>query len=278
MSTLFVVATPIGNLEDMTYRAVRVLREVDWIACEDTRESRKLLDHFEIKTPLVSYHDFNELERAKELADRLKAGESGALVSDAGMPLVSDPGYRLVRAAIEAGIEVRPVPGASATVTALAASGLPTDSFQFLGFLPSKSGQRANLLETLKNEKATLIFYEAPHRILDSLADIERIMGARPVVVAREMTKIHEEFLRGTAGQIWDQLRARDSIRGEITLLIGKSNRPVQPTEPMEKAMANQIGSGLSRMDAMKAIARERGISKREVYKHLAVRPVTRTK
>jgi len=278
MSTLFVVATPIGNLEDMTYRAVRVLREVDWIACEDTRESRKLLDHFEIKTPLVSYHDFNEMERAKELADRLKAGESGALVSDAGMPLVSDPGYRLVRAAIEAGIEVRPVPGASATVTALAASGLPTDSFQFLGFLPSKSGQRANLLETLKSEKATLIFYEAPHRILDSLADIERIMGARPVVVAREMTKIHEEFLRGTAGQIWDQLRARDSIRGEITLLIGKSNRPAQPTEPMEKAMENQIGSGLSRMDAMKAIARERGISKREVYKHLAVRPVTRTK
>ena len=278
MSTLFVVATPIGNLEDMTYRAVRVLREVDWIACEDTRESRKLLDHFEIKTPLVSYHDFNELERAKELADRLKAGESGALVSDAGMPLVSDPGYRLVRAAIEAGIEVRPVPGASATVTALAASGLPTDSFQFLGFLPSKSGQRANLLEALKNEKATLIFYEAPHRILDSLSDIERIMGARPVVVAREMTKIHEEFVRGTAGQIWDQLRARDAIRGEITLLIGKSNRPVQPTEPMEKAMANQIGSGLSRMDAMKAIARERGISKREVYKHLAVRPATRTK
>jgi 16S rRNA (cytidine1402-2'-O)-methyltransferase len=278
MSTLFVVATPIGNLEDMTYRAVRVLREVDWIACEDTRESRKLLDHFEIKTPLVSYHDFNELERAKELADRLKAGESGALVSDAGMPLVSDPGYRLVRAAIEGGIEVRPIPGASATVTALAASGLPTDSFQFLGFLPSKSGQRANLLDSLKNEKATLIFYEAPHRILDSLADIERIMGPRPVVVAREMTKIHEEFLRGTAGQIWDQMRARDSIRGEITLLVGKSNRPVQTTEPMEKAMENQIGSGLSRMDAMKAIARERGISKREVYKHLAVRPVTRTK
>jgi len=278
MSTLFVVATPIGNLEDMTYRAVRVLREVDWIACEDTRESRKLLDHFEIKTPLVSYHDFNELERAKELADRLKAGESGALVSDAGMPLVSDPGYRLVRAAIEAGIDVRPIPGASATVTALAASGLPTDSFQFLGFLPAKSGQRANLLETLKGEKATLIFYEAPHRILDALADIERVMGPRPVVVAREMTKIHEEFLRGTAGQIWDQLRSRDSIRGEITLLVGKSNRPAQPTEPMETAMANQIGSGLSRMDAMKAIARERGISKREVYKHLAVRPVTRTK
>jgi 16S rRNA (cytidine1402-2'-O)-methyltransferase len=278
MSTLFVVATPIGNLEDMTYRAVRILREVDWIACEDTRESRKLLDHFDIKTPLVSYHDFNELERAKELADRLKTGESGALVSDAGMPLVSDPGYRLVRAAIEAGIDVRPVPGASATVTALAASGLPTDSFHFLGFLPAKSGQRANLLESLKSEKATLIFYEAPHRILEALADIERVMGPRPVVVAREMTKIHEEFLRGTAGQILDQMRNRDSVRGEITLLIGKSNRPVAPTEPMEKSMANQIGSGLSRMDAMKAIARERGISKREVYKHLAVRPAHRTK
>jgi len=278
MSTLFVVATPIGNLEDITYRAVRVLREVDWIACEDTRESRKLLDHFEIKTPLVSYHDFNELQRAKELADRLKAGESGAIISDAGMPLVSDPGYRLVRAAIEAGIDVRPVPGASATVTALAASGLPTDSFHFLGFLPAKSGQRANLLDSLKSEKATLIFYEAPHRIMDTLSDIERILGLRPVVVAREMTKIHEEFLRGTAGQILDQLRTRESIRGEITLLIGKSNRPVQPTEPMEKAMANQIGSGLSRMDAMKAIARERGISKREVYKHLAVRPARRTK
>jgi 16S rRNA (cytidine1402-2'-O)-methyltransferase len=278
MSTLFVVATPIGNLEDITYRAVRILREVDWIACEDTRESRKLLDHFEIKTPLVSYHDFNELQRAKELADRLKAGESGAIISDAGMPLVSDPGYRLVRAAIEAGIDVRPVPGASATVTALAASGLPTDSFHFLGFLPAKSGQRANLLDSLKSEKATLIFYEAPHRIMDTLSDIERILGLRPVVVAREMTKIHEEFLRGTAGQILDQLRTRESIRGEITLLIGKSNRPVQPTEPMEKAMANQIGSGLSRMDAMKAIARERGISKREVYKHLAVRPARRTK
>src|SRR5271154_5620149 len=180
MSTLYVVATPIGNLEDMTYRAVRVLREADWIACEDTRETRKLLGHFEIETPLISYHDFNEIERAKELAGRLTGGESGAIVSDAGMPLISDPGYRLVRAAIEAGITVQPVPGASASLSALAASGLPTDSFHFLGFLPAKAGQRAHLLESLRNERSTLIFYEAPHRILDTLADVERIMGIRP--------------------------------------------------------------------------------------------------
>lgn len=269
MSTLFVVATPIGNLEDMTYRAVRVLREVDWIACEDTRETRKLLDHFEIRTPMVSYHDFNEQERAKELAERLKTGESGAIVSDAGMPLVSDPGYRLVRAAIEAGASVQPVPGASASLAALSASGLPTDSFHFLGFLPAKSGQRAHLLESVRNEKSTLIFYEAPHRLLETLADIERVLGPRPVVVAREMTKIHEEFLRGTAGEILEQIKHRDSIRGEITLLIGKSNRPVLSNVPIEKAVESQIGNGLSRMEAMKAIARERGISKREVYKHV---------
>ena len=189
MSTLYVVATPIGNLEDITYRAVRVLREVSWIACEDTRETRKLLDHFEIRTPLISYHDHNELERAKELSARLQAGESGALVSDAGMPLVSDPGYRLVRAAIEADIEVQTIPGATASISALAASGLPTDSFHFLGFLPAKAGQRAHLLESVCQEKSTLIFYEAPHRILETLADIERLMGPRPVVVAREMTK-----------------------------------------------------------------------------------------
>jgi 16S rRNA (cytidine1402-2'-O)-methyltransferase len=269
MPTLFVVATPIGNLEDMTYRAVRVLREVNWIACEDTRETRKLLDHFEIRTPMISYHDFNEQERAKELADRLKGGESGAIVSDAGMPLVSDPGYRLVRAAIEAGAIVQPVPGASASLAALSVSGLPTDSFHFLGFLPAKGGQRANLLESVRNEKSTLIFYEAPHRLLETLADIERILGPRPVVVAREMTKIHEEFLRGTAGEILDQVKHRDSIRGEITLLIGKSNRPVASNVPIEKALESQLGNGLSRMEAMKAIARERGISKREVYKQV---------
>lgn len=276
MSTLYVVATPIGNLEDMTYRAVRVLREVDWIACEDTRETRKLLDHFEIRTGLISYHDHNEIERAKELTERLEAGESGALVSDAGMPLVSDPGYRLVRAAIEAGVDVQPVPGASASLAALAASGLPTDSFHFLGFLPAKSGQRANVLESLRNEKSTLIFYEAPHRIAETLADVERVLGPRPVVVAREMTKIHEEFLRGTAAEILEKMAAREPLRGEITLLVGKSNRPVVSTIPIEKAMERQLGNGLSRMDAMKAIARERGISKREVYRKVSGRVTER--
>jgi 16S rRNA (cytidine1402-2'-O)-methyltransferase len=278
MSTLFVVATPIGNLEDMTYRAVRVLREVDWIACEDTRETRKLLDHYEIRTPLVSYHDHNELERAKELGARLQGGESGALVSDAGMPLVSDPGYRLVRAAIDGGIDVQPVPGASASISALAASGLPTDAFYFMGFLPAKSGQRVHLLESLRNEKSTLIFYEAPHRILATLTDIERVLGSRPVVVAREMTKVHEEFLRGTAGEILEQLKGRESMRGEITLLIGKSLRPAPTSVPIHTAVETQMGNGLSRMDAMKAIARERGISKREVYKQISGPAVPRTR
>ena len=271
MPILYVVATPIGNLEDMTYRAVRVLKEVDWIACEDTRESRKLLEHYDIRTAMVSYHDFNELERAKELAARLLAGDNGAIISDAGMPLVSDPGYRLVRAAIAAGIEVQPVPGASASLAALAASGLPTDSFHFLGFLPPKSGQRVHLLETLRNEKATLIFYEAPHRILETLVDIDRVMGERPVVLAREMTKMHEEFLRGTPREILTKLNDREALRGEITLLVGKSDRPVQTNVPINQAVEEQIGTGLSRMDAMKAIARERGISKREVYKRFTV-------
>lgn len=271
MPILYVVATPIGNLEDMTYRAVRVLKEVSWIACEDTRESRKLLDHYEIRTPMVSYHDFNELERAKELAERLCAGDSGALISDAGMPLVSDPGYRLVRAAIAGGIAVQPVPGASASLAALAASGLPTDSFHFLGFLPAKSGQRVHLLEALRMEKATLIFYEAPHRIMEALVDIDRVMGERPVVLAREMTKMHEEFLRGTPREILASLSGREALRGEITLLVGKSDRPVQTNVPINQAVEAQIGTGLSRMEAMKAIARERGISKREVYKKFSV-------
>ncbi len=271
MPTLYVVATPIGNLEDITYRAVRVLKEVDWIACEDTRESRKLLDHYEIRTPMVSYHDFNELERAKELAERLCGGENGAIISDAGMPLVSDPGYRLVRAAIAAGIDVQPVPGASASLAALAASGLPTDSFHFLGFLPAKSGQRVHLLESLRNEKATLIFYEAPHRIMETLVDIDRVMGERPAVLAREMTKMHEEFLRGTPREILAKLTEREALRGEITLLVGKSDKPVQTNVPINQAVQEQIGTGLSRMDAMKAIARERGISKREVYKRFAL-------
>jgi 16S rRNA (cytidine1402-2'-O)-methyltransferase len=266
---LYVVATPIGNLEDITYRALRLLGEVSLIACEDTRQTRKLLDRYGIRTPTISYHDYNEAERAEELAARLHAGESIALVSDAGMPLVSDPGYRLVRAAIDSGADVHPVPGPSAVLAALAASGLPTDSFRFGGFLPPKPGQRAKALEALKNEHATAIFYEAPHRALETLEAIERILGGRPIVVARELTKIHEEFLRGTAAEIRAQLASRGEVKGEITILIGKAAAPAPDNTPIEEAVATLERAGTPRMDAIKQVARRRGLSKREVYDQL---------
>src|SRR5215813_11730494 len=266
---LYLVATPIGNLEDITYRAVRVLREAAVIACEDTRQTRKLLDHFQIHKPTVSYHEHNESERAEELVARLLGGETIALVSDAGMPLVSDPGYRLVRAAIENGIAVQPIPGPSASLAALAASGLPTDAFHFGGFLPAKTGQRARALEALGEEEATLIFYEAPHRILEALEAVETALGPRPVVVAREITKLHEEFLRGTAREVRDQLAARDSVKGEITLLIGRATSPPPDETPIEEAVDTLVRGGMARMDAIKQVARKRGLSKREVYKHV---------
>jgi len=190
-------------------------------------------------------------------------------VTDAGMPLVSDPGYRLVRAAVECGVPVVPVPGPSAALTALAASGLPTDSFHFGGFLPSKPGQRAKALEALADEHATLIFYEAPHRILEALEAIEAALGPRPVVVARELTKVHEEFLRGTAAGIRTQLAARDAVKGEITLLIGKATAPAKDDTPLDEAVEALIRGGTPRMDAIKQVARKRGLSKREVYEQL---------
>jgi len=263
---LYLVATPIGNLEDITYRAVRVLREADLIACEDTRQTRKLLHHFEIRKPVVSYHEHNEAQRTAELVARLQAGETIALVSDAGMPLVSDPGYRLVRSAIENGFTVQPVPGPSASLAALAASGLPTDAFHFGGFLPPKAGQRARLLESLAAEQATLIFYEAPHRVLESLEAIEAALGPRPVVVARELTKIHEEFLRGTAAGIRAQLAERDAVKGEITILIGKAESPPPDDTPLADAVEALVHNGVGRMDAIKQVARRRGLSKRQVY------------
>jgi 16S rRNA (cytidine1402-2'-O)-methyltransferase len=266
---LYVVATPIGNLEDITYRAVRLLREADLIACEDTRQTKKLLDHYDIHKPTISYHEHNEAERTEELASRLLAGSTIALVSDAGMPLVSDPGYRLVRAAIECRVPVIAVPGPSAALTALAASGLPTDSFHFGGFLPAKPGQRAKALEALAEEHATLIFYEAPHRILEALEAVEAALGPRPVVVARELTKLHEEYLRGTAAEIAAQLAARDTIKGEMTLLIGKATAPPPDDTPLEDAVQSLIQGGVARMDAIKQVARRRGLSKREVYEQL---------
>lgn len=270
--TLFIVATPIGNLEDITLRAVRVMRESAAIACEDTRHTRKLLDHFAIATPAVSYHEHNETRRAAELVERMRGGESVALVSDAGTPLVSDPGHRLVAAAIAAGIPVVPVPGPSAAMSALSAAGLATDQFRFCGFLPAKSGQRRKALEERKREDCTLIFYEAPHRILDALADVAEVFGARPVVAARELTKMHEEFLRGSAAAVREQLAARPSVKGEFTLLIAPA---VQGEEShaetsVEEAVGTLETQGMPRMEAIKQVARERGLGKREVYRLVA--------
>lgn len=266
---LYLVASPIGNLEDITFRAVRTLKECDLIACEDTRHTLKLLNHYGIGKALISYHDHNEATRTAELIAKLQAGSNVALISDAGMPLVADPGYRLVTAAVAAGVSVQPIPGPSALITALAASGLPTDAFRFAGFLPAKSGQRSSVLESFRNEQATLIFFEAPHRILEALADVDRILGSRPVVVARELTKTHEEFLRGTARQILDILSAREAVKGEITLLIGKAAKADTPQSEqlsIEEAVAAGMREGLTRMDAVKAVAKRRGLSKREVY------------
>jgi 16S rRNA (cytidine1402-2'-O)-methyltransferase len=269
-ATLYIVSTPIGNLEDITLRALRVLREASVIACEDTRQTGKLLSHFGISKPLVSYHDHNEAARTTDLMERLQRGEDVALVSDAGTPLISDPGYRLVAAAIAVGVPVVPVPGPSAVLGALAAAGLATDAFRFCGFLPQKSGQRRKVLEELRAEACTLVFYEAPHRILAALEDVEAVMGPRPVTVARELTKLHEEFLRGAAAKVRAQLAARPSIKGEITLLIGRApeGASVAAVEvPIEEAVRALEAEGVPRMEAIKRVAKSRGLSKRDVYR-----------
>jgi 16S rRNA (cytidine1402-2'-O)-methyltransferase len=273
--TLYLVATPIGNLEDITYRAVRTLREADLIACEDTRQTRKLLDHYSIAKPLVSYHEHNESTRSEELVAKMQSGANVALVSDAGMPLVSDPGYRVVTAAIREGIRVVPIPGPSALVAAAAGSGLATDAFHFGGFLPAKAGQRGRTLAALRDETATLIFYEAPHRIVETLGDVGRFLGPRPVVVARELTKVHEEFVRGLAGEVHAGLAARPSVKGEITLLIGKAVAPAVETTPIGDAVEAYIREGMSRMDAIKKVARDRQMSKRDVYRRTQIEKST---
>lgn len=266
--TLYIVGTPIGNLEDITLRALRTLREASLIACEDTRQTLKLLTHFDIRKPLVSCHEHNERERAAELVERLRAGENIALVTDAGMPSISDPGYHVVLAAIEAGVTVAPIPGATAIEVALAASGLPAARFRFQGFLPPKRNQRRKALEDLAEEPATLVFYESPRRIVQTLDDIGAVLGQRPVVVAREMTKIHEEFLRGTALEVGRELAAREAVKGEITLLVGGlDERPVQPPEAVVQRVAELLAAGVPRMDAIKRAARESGLSKREAYR-----------
>lgn len=266
---MYVVATPIGNLADITLRALHVLKEVDLVACEDTRQTSKLLARFDIHKPLVSYHEHNEASRAGELLGKLREGVSIALVTDAGTPLVSDPGYRLVTAAVEAGIKVVPLPGPSAAVTALSVAGLPTDAYRFGGFLPAKPSHRRKLLESLAADPATLVFYEAPHRILETLGEVRRALGNRRVVIARELTKVHEEFLRGTVDEVVQALRARPAIKGEMTLLIAKAKGPAAAGDSIHEAVAALEREGVARMEAMKRVARERGLSKREVYREL---------
>lgn len=272
--TLYIVGTPIGNLEDITLRALRVLKEVDLIACEDTRQTRKLLDHHAISKPTVSYHEHNEPERAAELVKRLQGGANVALVSDAGMPGVSDPGYRVIKLALERGMPVVPIPGPAAFLAALAGSGLATDSFEFRGFLPAKSGQRRAVLSEILDSSKTQVFYEAPHRLLETLADVVEMLGPqRPVVVARELTKIHEEFVRGGASEVLRAFQERPGgVKGELTLLIGKAERPVAPTERpnlQHRLEGIQKDLNLDEKSALKSLAKELGLSKSEAYRRL---------
>src|SRR5882672_7583340 len=270
---LYLVGTPIGNLEDITLRAVRVLKEVDVIACEDTRQTQKLLNHYGIASRTISYHEHNEMTRSAELVKEMQEGASVALVTDAGMPGISDPGFRLISLAIRHRVPVVPIPGASAFLAALVASGLPTDSFRFSGFLPAKSGQRRKLLESVRESPRTQVFYEAPHRLLETLADVVEVLGEdRHIVVAREVTKIHEEFLRGRATEVRSQLSARDSVKGEITLLIAKAESREQIAENSTVSIAQRVKQimledQVDEKSALKKVAKERGVGKSEAYR-----------
>jgi 16S rRNA (cytidine1402-2'-O)-methyltransferase len=282
LGCLFVVATPIGNLEDITLRALRILKEADAIACEDTRQTLKLLSHFDIQKRLISYHEHNELTRAPEIVIELEQGAKIALVSDAGTPAISDPGHRLVSLCVRHGIKVVPLPGPSAFVAALAASGMPVEEFAFVGFLPARQSARRKALRALASEPRTLALYEAPHRLSDTLDDALEILGNRPAVVAREITKMYEEFLRGHLEDIAAAVRKK-AARGEITLLIGAADgltaqaenaAGTSPTvlEPLSHrvdAIMKEIG--VDRKAALKQAARERGLTRREAYKQLLV-------
>ena len=272
--TLYLVATPIGNLEDITHRAVRVLGEVDLIACEDTRHTRKLLNHYGINTKTISYHEHNERERAVELIEQLQSGLSVALVTDAGMPSISDPGFRLTRAAIESELRVVPVPGANALTTALVASGLPTDEFFFGGFLPSRSGARRARLAELRSVPATLIFYEGPQRIAATLRDACEILGEREAVVARELTKLHEELARGRLSELAERFEDAENARGEIVLIIDRTVIAGEATAPEQGltiggVVAQFEETGLDHRAALKKAARELGLSRDEAYRRL---------
>ena len=273
------VATPIGNLEDISLRALRILKESDAIACEDTRQTVKLLTHFDIQKRLVSYHEHNEITRAAEIIIELEQGAKIALVTDAGTPTISDPGNRLVSLCLRHGIQVVPLPGASAFVTALAASGMPIDEFTFIGFLPSRPTERRKRLRALAAEPRTLALYEAPHRLLDTLEDALEILGNRPAVVARELTKVYEQFLRGHVEDLLEAVRNKPP-RGEITLLIGPADGEAQhlatdvarATIPLARRVTEIMNErGVDNKAALKQVARERGLTRREAYKQLLI-------
>jgi 16S rRNA (cytidine1402-2'-O)-methyltransferase len=261
--TLYIVATPIGNLEDMTFRAVRILKEVDLIAAEDTRHSRKLLSHFGITKPLTSYFDHNKTLKGESLLARLRDGASVALISDAGTPCISDPGYQLVRDAVAAGITV--VPGASATVAALSASGLPTDAFTFAGFLPNRQGNRRERLAELKDEGRVVVFYEAPHRLRAALADLREVCGDRQVVIARELTKLYEEFVRGSVTEVLASFAERE-VKGEIVLLVAPSADTPAEVDPDDLLKRHITDPTLSFRDMVSRVAAETGLPRSEIY------------
>ena len=265
---LYVVATPIGNLEDITLRAIKTLNEVDLIAAEDTRHTARLLSHYRIHTTLISCHEHNEHQRTPELIDKIRSGAAVALVSDAGTPSVSDPGYRLVRAAAEQGLNVFPIPGVSAAITGLCASGLPTDAFIFLGFAPKKKGKRMDLLASLRAEPRTLVFYESPRRVVGFLDEIRSVMGDRPAVLAREMTKLHEEFIRGTLSEILIVLTDRPGVKGECTLLVNGA-AAVDPVSDADLAQALRRAlalPGAHLAGLSKAFAKQYNLPRKTVY------------
>jgi 16S rRNA (cytidine1402-2'-O)-methyltransferase len=266
--TLYIVATPIGNLEDMTFRAVEILRKVQWIAAEDTRHTGKLLQHFQISTPQISYHDHNRYGRLPELLQRLQQGNAVALVSDAGMPGISDPGYELVKACVEAAIPVVPIPGASAVTTALSSAGLPTDRFVFEGFLPTKGQERQRRLEFLQTEPRTIVLYEAPHRLRQTLQDLQEFLGSdRSIVLARELTKRFEQFWRGSIADAISHFETQEP-QGEFTLVIGGHVAEVlQLSESAVLAELRQlIQQGMSRSQASRQLAQQTSLSRRQIY------------
>jgi 16S rRNA (cytidine1402-2'-O)-methyltransferase len=272
--TLYLVSTPIGNLEDITHRAVRLLGEVGIVACEDTRHTRKLLNHYGIKTKTVSYHEHNERQRAEELLKLLQSGSDVAIVSDAGTPGISDPGFRVVQAAIKQGLRVVPLPGPTALITALIASGLASDEFFFGGFLPARSGQRRARLAEVASIPATLIFYEAPHRIAASLKDARDVLGEREAVVARELTKMHEDISRGRLSDLVERFSSSESARGEMVLMIDRT--PIQSEVPSGKpvrSVASLVAmfedEGMDHRAALKKTARELGLTRAEAYRRL---------